>query len=120
MMTLRWRWRARGELPAGDVESVVQRAAAYAEHLQQTFSSYEDMSDLEVYVGSTRPKGHGATEIHLNALLIRWATGRPVVREHAEPLLRRPDEESAWQQVLTPEEAGHRMQAVLGGWAADT
>lgn len=119
-MTLRWPRHAVPELPPDAVERVVERAAAVAEQLQRTFSAYADMADLEVCVGAGRSPGRAATDVHLHALLVRWSTGHPVVHEHTEPLLRRPDGDSPWQQVLTPEEAGHRMQAVLGSWAAET
>jgi hypothetical protein len=99
---------------------VIQRAATYAAQLQETFSSYDGVESVDVKVSSTRPVHGRATEIHLDAVLVRRSAGRPVVLDHSELLMRRPDEASAWQQVMTAEEARHRMQAVLGSWAAET
>jgi hypothetical protein len=113
------RGRVRGEWSVGDLRDAIQRAASAAEHLQEVFSSYAGMESLDVSVSSTRPTQGRATEIHLDAVLVRRSAGRPVVLDHSELLMRRPDEASAWQQVLTVEEARHRMQAVLGSWAAE-
>ena len=117
-MPWRRRARAREEWPEGDLGHVVERAASYAEQLQATFSSYPGMEGLDVHLGSAM--AGAAREVHLGAVLIRWSAGRPVVLDHAELLMRRPDASSAWQQVSTAEEARNRLRAVLGSWAADT
>jgi hypothetical protein len=116
-----WRWhgRTRGAWPAGDLRDEIQRAASHAAQLQEAFSGYSDVESLDVSVSSTRPTRGRATEIHLDAVLVRRSAGRPVVLDHSELLMRKPDEASPWQQVLTAEEARHRMQAVLGSWAAE-
>jgi hypothetical protein len=118
-MAGRWHGRARGEWPAGDLRDEIQRAAAAAEHLEEAFSSYAGVDSLDVSVSSTRPTQGRATEIHLDAVLVRRCAGRPAVLDHSELLMRKPDEASPWQQVQTVEEARHRMQAVLGSWAAE-
>jgi hypothetical protein len=117
-MPWRRRARARDEWPAGDLGHVIERAASYAEQLQATFSSYPGMEGIDVHLGSTR--AGAAREVHLSAVLIRWSAGGPVVLDHAEPLMRRPDPGSPWQLVATAEEARNRLRAVLGSWAADT
>ena len=115
----RWHGRASGEWPAGDLRTEIQRAASYAERLQEAFSGYSGVESVDVSVSSTRPTQGRATEIHLDAVLVLRSAGRPVVLDHSELLMRKPDEASPWQQVLTAEEALHRMQAVLGSWAAE-
>lgn len=118
-MAGRWHGRARGEWPAGDLRDEIQRAASYAEEMQEAFSGYSGVESVDVAVSSTRPTEGRATEIHLDAVLVRRSAGRSMVLDHSELLMRKPDETSPWQQVLTAEEARHRMQAVLGSWAAE-
>ena len=96
---------------------MIQRAATYAARLQDDFSAYVGVQSVDVEVSSTRPVHGRATEIHLDAVLVRRSGGRPMVLDHSELLMRKPDEASPWQQVQTAEEARHRMQAVLGSWA---
>ena len=118
-MVRRWHGRARGEWPAGHLGAVVERAASYADQLQEAFSSCPGVESVDVSVSSTRPTPDGASEVHLDAVLVRRSGGRPVVLDHSELLMRKQDAASPWQQVLTAEEARHRMQAVLGAWAAE-
>ena len=118
-MAGRWNGRARGEWPAGDLRDAIQRAASAADQLQEAFSTYSGVQSLDVSVSSTRPTQGRATEIHLDAVLVRRSAGRPEVLDHSELLMRRPDEASPWQLVQSVEEARHRMQAVLGAWAAE-
>jgi hypothetical protein len=114
-----WRRHAHAhhELPEGDLGDEVRRAASYADQLQEAFCAYPGMEGLEVSITADRPPAGRPTEVHLDAVLVRPSAG---ALHHAEVLLRRPDGTSPWQQLLTPEEARHRMRAVLGAWAAET